>query len=276
MAGLRRSHQEAVHRLLRNRQDRVALNATWRRLHAHFETGTVDGHWLAFDRDARETLRRLAQAEWGFDPLQGVPDGSRAEVAAQAIDEKIARQRPDDGFVLVKGALPAPLPALPAQASLRVPIGHLADAAIEQILVVENLDSFDCLEQYPIPAELQDALVLYRGHGGLARGARHLLEGLAGRTRVTVFGDYDPAGLAIAATLPGANTVLVPVLGEQLLRSGNPRHFLLQHRASRYLDSSELGGWQELWEEMRRHGLSIKQQHMLALGCELRVVTRLM
>lgn len=274
MAGLSRRHQEAVHRLLRERQARVPLNSLWQRLHAHFETGTLDGRWLVFDRDARETLRRLAEAEWGFDPLPGVPDGSRLAVAAQAIDEKIARQRPDDGFVLVKGALPAPLPRLPAQTSLRVPIACLADAAIERIVVIENLDSFDSWERYQAPTELDDALVLYRGHGGLARGARQLLEALAGCAQVTVFGDFDPAGLAIAATLPGAGALLVPVLSDRLLRSASPQHFQLQHRAARYLDGSELGAWQALWEEMKGHGLSIKQQHMLALGCELRLVSR--
>ncbi len=275
MAGLTRSQQEAVHRLLRERQERVALSPTWRRLHAHFETGSADGRWLLFDRDSRETLRRLAALEWGFDPLQGIPDGTRLEVAAHAIDEKTARQRPDDGFVLVRGRLPAPLPELPPQTSLRLPLAYLADAAIEQIVVIENLDSFDCWEQYPVAAELADALVLYRGHGGLARGTRHLLGSLVGRTQVTVFGDYDPAGLAIAAMLPGASAVLVPVLSESLVRSGNRQHFQLQHRAARYLDSSELGGWQALWDEMKGHGLSVKQQHMLAQGSELRMVSRL-
>lgn len=275
MAGLTRSHQEAVHRLLRERQERVELRPIWRCLHAHFETGSADGRWLLFDRDSRETLRRLAALEWGFDPLQGIPDGTRLEVAAHGINEKTARQRPDDGFVLVKGQLPAPLPELPPQTSLRVSLAYLADAAIRQIVVIENLDSFDSWEQYPAPAELADALVLYRGHGGLARGTRHLLGSLVGSARVTVFGDYDPAGLAIAATLPGVSTVLVPELSDSLLRSGNRQHFQLQHRAARYLDSSELGGWQALWEEMKGHGLSIKQQHMLALGSELRLVARL-
>lgn len=275
MAGLTRSHQEAVHRLLRERQERVELRPIWRCLHAHFETGSADGRWLLFDRDSRETLRRLATLEWGFDPLQGIPDGTRLEVAAQGINEKTARQRPDDGFVLVRGRLPAPLPELPPQTSLRVPLAYLADAAVERIVVIENLDSFDCWEQYPAPAELANALVLYRGHGGLARGTRRLLGELAGRVQVTFFGDFDPAGLVITATLPGASAVLVPVLSDGLLRSGHRQHFLLQHRAARYLDSSELGGWQGLWDEMKGHGLSIKQQHMLALQSELRTVARL-
>ncbi|MFB8829555.1 hypothetical protein ACE0DR_09795 [Azotobacter sp. CWF10] len=133
--------------------------------------GRLDGNWLRFSREERKLLQRMALHEWGFDPLAGVPDGDRREVAAQAIDEKLARQRPDDGFVLLKGRLPAPLPALPPGLSLRVPLESLDLSACAQVLVIENLDSFDDWERYRAPARLTDSLVLYRGHGGLARGA---------------------------------------------------------------------------------------------------------
>jgi hypothetical protein len=277
VAGLTARHLQAIHTLLRNRHGSAPLNATWQRIHELLEVGEPRGNRLHFDERMLRILRHEAERESGAaNLLAGVPDADRLQAARDGLrDEKLAPQRPDDGFVLVKGALPAPLPTLPAQTSLRVPLAHLAGAAIERLVVIENLDSFDCWEQYSIPAELGDALVLYRGHGGLARGARRLLGALATRTQVTMFGDYDPAGLAIAASLPNVDAVLVPLPGDSLLRSGNRQHFLLQHRATRFLDNSELGGWQSLWSEMRGHGLSIKQQHMLALKSELRLVRRL-
>lgn len=274
MAGLSRSHHNAVHRLLRERLDKVELNRTWQQLHAHFEVGRPTGKWLHFDAETRRLLQRMAQAEWGFDPLEGVPDGSRREVAARAVDEKIARRRPDDDFVLLKGTLPAPLPPLAPGLSLRVALECLDTAAIAKVVLIENLDSFDDWEDYPAPPELAGSLIVYRGHRGLARGARQLLEGLPPATRVIVFPDYDPAGLAIAAALPCADDLLLPELDEALLATGNRAHFTRQFRQAHQLEDADLEGWQDEWQTMKRHAVSIKQQHMLALGAVLRQVPR--
>ncbi|MDV7209812.1 hypothetical protein R4769_01140 [Azotobacter beijerinckii] len=63
---------------------------------------------------------------------------------------------------------------LNAELSLRVPLARLDLESIGQIVLVESPDSFDDWHVYPAPAELADSLVLYRGHGGLARRARGL------------------------------------------------------------------------------------------------------
>ncbi|AJE20612.1 Hypothetical protein Achr_11310 [Azotobacter chroococcum NCIMB 8003] len=253
------------------------MNATWQRIHRDLEVGEVreNGKLLHFSARERDALRQLAEQSWGFDLLvEAVPPGSRAQVAAISRDEKIARQRPDDGFVLLKGRLPAPLPALPPGLSLRVPLESLDLSATAQVLVIENLDSFDDWERYRAPARLTDSLVLYRGHGGLARGARRLLATLPERCEVTVFADYDPAGLSIAASLPRADTLLAPELDERLLEKGSREHFARQSRQSAHLEGIGLDDWQGVWEEMKAHQVSIKQQHMLALGTVLRQVPR--
>ncbi|WP_349571668.1 DUF7281 domain-containing protein [Azotobacter salinestris] len=265
---------QAVHRLLRERLERVELNSLWKPVHAAFEVGEALGNWLHFNREQREMLRELARRAWGFDPLEGIPDGTRREVAARSIDEKIARERPGDRHVLVKGRLPVPLPSLGPELSLRVPLAGLDLGAVVSVVVIENLDSFDDWHTYPAPAGLADSLVLYRGHGGLARGARRLLEMLPPSCEVTVFPDWDPAGLFIAQTLPRADTLLVPELGEALLALGSREHFDRQHLAARHLDAAELGGWQGIWEAMKAAQVSVKQQHMLALGTVLRQVPR--
>lgn len=274
MAGLSRSHHNAVHRLLRERLERVEFNRTWQQLHVHFELGRPSGKWLHFDAETRRLLQRLARDEWGFDPLEGVPDGSRREVAARAVDEKIARRRPDDDFVLVKGTLPAPLPALGPGLSLRVALPQLDAAAIARLVLIENLDSFDDWEDYPAAAELAGSLIVYRGHRGLARGARQLLERLPAATPVVVFPDYDPAGLAIATSLARADALLLPELDEALLACGSRAHFDRQFRQARQLEEAELGGWRAVWEEMKGQRVSIKQQHMLALEVRLRLAWR--
>jgi len=264
----------AVHRLLREGLGAVERSTTWDEIQQTFELGETRGRRLHFSAEQRRELRAQAQRAWGFDPLVGVPEGNRRQVAASAIDEKIARERPNDWYVLVKGQLPPPMPSLPQALSLRVPLTALSLDAISRVVVVENLDSFDDWHVFIAPAALADSLVLYRGHGGLARGTRQLLTILPEHIPVTVFTDWDPAGLRIAHTLPRAGALLLPDLDEQLLAKGSREHFARQHQASQYLDRAKLGGWSVVWAAMKRAQVSIKQQHMLALGVRLRRVGR--
>ena len=263
-------HWQAIHALLRKRDSSVSLGPTWQQIHEELEVGERRGNRLHFSDEMLRILRQAAEHASGADLLIAAPGSTRLEAARQGfIDEKNARQRPDDGYVLVKGTLPAPLPPLSPELSLRVPLTSLNLAAIAQVLVIENLDSFDDWQHYGAPVELADSLVLYRGHGGLARGARQLLSSLPAATRVIVFPDYDPAGLGIAASLPRADALLLPVLDARLLANGSREHFARQSRTAAYLDSLALGDWQGVWEEMQQHGLSLKQQHMLALEARL-------
>lgn len=269
-------HWQAIHDLLCKRASSVALGPLWRQIHVELEVGEPRGNRLHFSDGMLRILRQEAERESGsHDLLADVPSGSRLEAARQGfIDEKVAPQRPDDGFVLVKGKLPAPLPTLSPELSLRVPLASLDLAAVERVLLIENLDSFDDWQHYDAPAELAGSLVLYRGHGGLARGARCLLAALLAGTEVTVFADHDPAGLKIAATSPRAAALLLPEPDARLLAKGSRADFAAQFREARYLDGAQLGGWQPVWEEMKERQLSIKQQHMLALGVPLRRVPR--
>lgn len=275
MAGLSTRHLQVIHTLLRNRRNTAPLTAAWQYIQKELEVGEKRGKTLYFNDAMLRILRQAAEHASGADLLIAAPGSTRLETAAQGfIDEKVAPRRPDDGFVLVKGALPASLPALAPELSLRVPLAKLELADVGQVLVIENLDSFDAWEHYQAPAELEGCLVLYRGHGGLARGTRQLLADLLPTTRVTVFADYDPAGLCIAASLPRADALLLPELDQHLLAKGSREHFLRQARQSAHLDGLELDGWQAVWDEMKRHQLSIKQQHMLALDARLHLLPR--
>ena len=68
--------------------------------------GAVSAVYPALVEKVRERVRERLQCpgterlarDWGADPLAGVPEGNRRQVAAEAIDEKIARERPDDRY----------------------------------------------------------------------------------------------------------------------------------------------------------------------------------
>ncbi|MBB3103987.1 DUF7281 domain-containing protein [Azomonas macrocytogenes] len=263
-----------VHNQLRKYAHQVKLTPAWREIHTVFDIGEIRGNQLYLPPEQQRILAELAHQAWGIDPLEPLPTGNRVQAAATAIDEKIAPTRPDENHVLVKGRLPAPLPVLSAQLSLRVPLSSLDLAQIRQVLIIENLDSFDDWQEFSLPPEIAQSLVLYRGHNGLAKGLRTLLVNLPQACRITVFPDWDLAGLQIAHTLPRADALLVPRLSKKLLEKGHRGHFIRQHRAARYLDTAKLDGWNKIWLDMKEKQISIKQQHMLALASELQLIWR--
>ena len=274
MFGLGLAHRRAIGRALRNRDLQVALGPVWREIYRHFGIGRIEGRKLRFAPADLEILLKAAVTAFGGDPRESLSALNRIEAAPHALDEKQAGLRPNEGYVLAKGALPAPLPDLPAGCALRVSLDQLDVAAIGIVLVVENLDCFDQVHRFALPEQLRDALVIYRGHSASTGGNRQLLQRLPAAIPVVVFADYDPAGLVIAATLPHASHLLVPQLTPELLAKGSREHFQRQHLQARHLDNSALGGWQAVWAEMKLGGVSVKQQHMLAMGAPLHCIGR--
>ena len=274
MASLGKRHFDAVHRAVRNRLPAVALNSIWQDIRLYAEKiGTPRGGKLQLNEADYQALRTLFRRIENWDPITPPPTGSRTEIARHLRDDKLGSERPGDNFVLVKGNLPAPLPAIPMELSLRVPLEALALERICNLVLVENLDSFDQWQDYRIPEALNDALVVYRGHGGLARGTRKLIGQLPESLCLHVFPDFDPAGLAIAVSTP-ARSLLIPTLSNLLLEKSHRDHFERQYRQSKHLDQLKLDGWQATWQVMRENQLSIKQQHMLALDAPLELVPR--
>lgn len=273
MASLGKRHLDAVHRAVLNQLPAVPLSATWQDIRRYAEIGKPRGGKLRLNDADYEALRTLFRRIENWDPITPPPAGSRTEIARQLRDDKLGSERPGDNFVLVKGNLPAPLPKLPMELSLRVPLEALPLAQVRNLVLVENLDSFDHWQDYRTPEALNDALVLYRGHGGLARGARKLIARLPESVSLHVFPDFDPAGLAIAVSTP-ARGLLVPALSNVLLEKSHRDHFERQYRQSKHLDQLQLDGWQPAWQAMREQRLSIKQQHMLAFDAPLQLVIR--
>ncbi|MBA1279486.1 DUF7281 domain-containing protein [Stutzerimonas stutzeri] len=273
MARLETRHLNAVHRAVRNKPLAVTLGTIWEDIRRHVEIGTPRSGKLKLNDADYRALRTFFLRVEGWDPITPPPAGNRTEIARQSRDDKRGAERPGDNFVLVKGNLPAPLPQLPAELSLRVPLDRLALAQVRNLVLVENLDSFDQWQEYRIPETLNDALVLYRGHGGLARGARKLIAQLPESVCLHVFPDFDPAGLVIAVSM-SARGLLIPALGDKLMEKSHRDHFERQYRQSKHLDELELGCWRPVWQAMREQRLSIKQQHMLAFDAALQLVMR--
>ena len=278
MARLGRRHKEQVHKLLKECRTEVNFTVTWNEIYRHFEVGRPASRKLHFTVQDRNELRELAFKEWGFDPLHEVPDGTRNEVAANSCDDKLATERPNDHYLLIKsaqGSLPwAGIDPLPRGFSLRIPIGKLDINSIDKIVIIENQDSFDSWHQYQMPDTLDKVLTLYRGHDALATGVKNLIERLLPRTAIIVFPDLDPAGLQIACTTPGVTHLLIPELSPELVGKNNKEDYYKQHGQISYLEKADLKGWQGIWNNIKQGQTSIKQQHMLIFKAPLCLVSR--
>lgn len=274
MAGLTRGHLKAVHELLYHRKDKVAANAQWQTICAQLELSPPrQGKFLLFDGALRKELRQVAEAVTGYDLMSPLPEGDRNLYAkAGFLNEKVSPVKPNQGYVLLKGQIPG-LPQLDPAVSVRLPLTSLALGALETLVVMENLDSFDSWHRYLVPAELQQATVLYRGHGTMA-GSKALLAELPASVRLVAFTDLDPAGLRTAHAELKAQALLTPQLSSSLIKVSVRDDFNHQHEAQAYLEKAELGGWQALWERVKAAKLSIKQQHMLAQAVPLTLLQR--
>jgi len=259
-------HHDALKRALASNATLVPPSKAWRELARDFEIGRQTPKGIALTADDRASIRRIAKAHWGFDPLYGRPTGNRLEVAKTAADDKIATETPDTAYVLAKGMVGF---GLPSGASARLRVESLPLDALAAVVVVENLDCFDAWAGGGLDLPEQ-TLILYRGHDRVAKGVKCALNALSGRVPVLVFPDFDPAGLSIAITTPHATHLIAPSDLESLGAFHGHPDYRVQHKASAHLQRGVPAAIEPLWAAMRAHGISCKQQHMLARGMPIR------
>jgi hypothetical protein len=296
---------------------RVPFNASWKKLYHLWQIGEPDGAEknLYLTSSDYVLLREMAQIDSGLDILSLDFDMPRQQMSHHSANEKYANISPEADYLLIK------LSSRIAQAlvvnsavdlmtmhncSLRLKVDSALALCqrlnIANLIVVENLDSFDNLFAYSFAPDLQtiidNSMVLYRGshHYSPAGQKRflHLIDPLI--INVIAFTDLDPAGLMIANTLESCHSMIVPQLALEspdellaLLQINSVDDFHKQHRQRTYLNGlvsnstltasehSQLSSpsiiycpqWLGLMYWLRRNSVSIKQQHMLAKSLPL-------
>ncbi|MDP5147296.1 hypothetical protein ORI98_12710 [Shewanella sp. ULN5] len=284
MAKLSKTQFNAIQTVVINRSPRTKFTLNWQNIFDLFAIGEPDGanKYLSFSGKDHDLLREMAQLDTGFDVQNVNFNQPRNTLATQGKKEKYANIRPDANYVLVHLPQDCYSP-LAEQYSLRMTVEQAvticADAQLQHLIVVENLDSFDDITQFSLDESLasvfEQAMVVYRGSGAhspagckrlLAEIARH--EVLQTRIKVGAFTDLDPAGIQIAHLLQGCGYLIAPVLADDaiqsLLKFNDADDFDKQWRQQRYLNKAELHQWHNLANCLQQYRISIKQQHMLA------------
>jgi hypothetical protein len=328
MASLTKIQINTIAKAVKKRLPRVKLTLGWQQIHRKFNLGEPDGvgKYLHFSARDYDELREMVRLDTGLDVLNYDFDKDRGQLAKQTHKEKFASLRPDANYVLIKAPLSLAFPPqiesssqqrviqsepisvadfsiLPAlRLTVEQALALCVTLSIAQLVVVENLDSFDSIEQMNFDASFKAALAhtvfVYRGSGvhspagckGLLQAvseaqnlALTLGQALVQPLAIIAFTDLDPAGLQIAHLLKGCSALIAPT--QQLDQSIDPltqssiyalticlleKHindvddFDKQFRQQAYLDKAELGAWQALAQWVKANRVSIKQQHFLA------------
>lgn len=240
-----------------------------------YHIGWTKGATCCFDAPAKARIRELLLAQ-GIAP-ETPPDAweglTRAESLALGRDEKWAGG-PARRDRLAMKTLPGQALRVGHQSLVLPPCCHLEADALEiggsvehdTVLLVENWECFDRIHEVRLDfsAAGQNPLVLWRGGSSEARAdaTQKLLRAL--NRPVWAFVDYDPAGLVIAATLPGLRGIIAPeaaVLVDLLARHGLEARYRKQlPGAEATLDRCADPAVAALWPLLRQTGRALAQE----------------
>ena len=219
--------------------------------------------------EAAERLLRLHDLP--VSPL--APCSTRADVAQfGGLSEKSYSTAPHANSVSVKVLgtcyLDNHLLYTPVGANLVLTTEQALRVTCQRVMVVENLESFRCLEEYTWIDRLDiNVLVVYRGDKQASLGDAASV--VANRfERIWSFTDFDPAGLAMANAMPHDR------LEEILLPSPNWLRFaanttrgreLFDAQETQYsatLDASSIPAVRQAWALMKRLRSGVTQERM--------------
>lgn len=236
--------------------------------------GHVERRRIHLSASDRSRVARLLHAH-GLDPaaLCAMPSTmTRSDAFGMAINEKAGAGPIGRDRSLVR-AIPGRMLrlaedfALPPGTSLDVPNQILETTNRHaSILLVENRECFDAMERvfFRHAAFDGDPLILFRGSPGVSAGSTGLIERL--RLPVDVFGDVDPAGLAIAGRIPHARSFVHPSL-ETMTRlvERKPNHARFRDQIIGAAGArDEHPSWLDLpWRFVLRHACALPQEAFL-------------
>lgn len=268
-------------RVVQSQDERFTGSKVLRGFLDDYHIGWTKGATCCFDAPAKARIRELLLAQ-GIAP-ETPPDAwnglTRAESLALGRDEKWAGGPARRDRVAMKTLPGRPL-LIGHESILLLPRCHLEADALEiagnvqhdTVLLVENWECFDRIHAVHLDFSAAGAnpLVLWRGGSGEARvdASMRFLKTL--NRPVWAFVDYDPAGLVIAATLPGLQGIIAPdseVLIALLEKHGLEDRYRTQlPTAVPSLDRSGHPAVAFLWPLLRQAGRALPQEIFIGLG----------
>ncbi|WP_409421687.1 hypothetical protein ABHF91_01230 [Pseudaeromonas sp. ZJS20] len=282
-----------LQKLLRQRNTYVRVNARLQAYANELGVGRRVGDVLYFSQQELDRIETALSRELGGQVrAMDLQASDRMTMATQARDEKLARSGVFESLLTVARAQGLPIPLVngmtlvtPEGVSINLRSEQLDLQRLTGLLVVEN---GSLLTHWPdwvglLPAECQQALIVYRGHGINQRLLQSLLRNLPESTNVYGFFDFDPAGVNMLQHLHLLRplTAVVPVDWSRLHQHpaikhiNKPEDFTRQREQLAYLVpqndlAQELA---EIYNYLMAHKLAITQEHLVTQTMKLKTLS---
>lgn len=230
---------QAMQRILSRQTPSFPLTATLQRL-LDAGIGTTRGRSVHFNEHDRQRMREWLEATGFSTEPTDVTGMRRAEILEVTPHEKTGGENVKRNRISIKTLagqrviLGGQAIALPDESHLDVDWTKIVDNIGHRcIMVVENYESFNRLHEttFKLPVEYRSPLVVYRGDPHESRIDNVLACLDEAKLPVLAFVDADPAGVVIAANLPGLVGMITPdlsTLDQQLSSPQTGRRDLFQ------------------------------------------------
>lgn len=273
----------SVQRVLRNRTLKVALNKVWQEIHDELGVGDLSSRHLNLSLHDHARLREWFELDAGADPLTTDITGNRLEAASLVRDEKWATESVFSGLMkvnVISGTVPLTQgeATTPTGTLLEVNANNVLVDRIKAVVLVENGIVARHWHQCRIPAELSNALMVYRGHGNESvKCVREWIDSLPQSVMKVGYFDFDPAGIGIAIDYR-MDAILIPdPLSERLIEGVNNKReshdAQLAHRPrlGEQLPASLHKVWSWMTENNRK--CAVTQERLLVMDWSLRILS---
>lgn len=236
------------------------------------------GKWLKankiyrFNRDYITQINQILVDAGYANIFDNFDQDNHRSAAQRTPNEKQAKRKPTHHLVLTAVTEGAALDVIyqgfylcqHQQTNIELDVSQVRLNAFDCLVIVENRDSFNDWFEYKHYADLAKPLVIYRGDKCHSTACKTILRSWLNTQDdkpAIYFGDYDLAGLRIAASARYSHLLLPEYtwLTKNVIKPHYPDY---QHK---YLARLELDcpiGWQPLLQLMRNKRAGLRQQKM--------------
>lgn len=215
-----RAALNTIDKALRSHAATVTHNRTWQQLHTLYDIGQLKGsNRLALSSKDHRHLRELVKQQTGVDllavdnemSLRRLKDASRLDIASHLPNEKLSGRSVTEEMVLIgsaTGRIALPSGSIDVLPGMTISCHHKHLHGLHRVILVENLATMHALEKYPWPAQLDGAVMLFRG--SVSQSPKAVTEVVNQVGEVVCFPDYDPQGVMNTLTQSKSAGIVVP------------------------------------------------------------------
>jgi len=268
---LNKSHLIQMNSAVDRLKHEVPTNKSWLYLHENHGIGFIRGNSLHLSSQDFEIMKLLLN-DYGLNEgavISEVTMKSRVAISDSTLQEKVLSRPVREPFVELR-EINFKQPEPNCYQGVHVDIAKKSH--YDFIVTVENFDVFVSWNppEYLLEGFGEKGALVYRGDTVASPKAAQELS--ISVPTVLHFGDFDPAGLAIAINGSNVDQIILPVLFNNMNDHSNSQKYFEQQTQARYLYKHNVPALEKYIQAMEKGELAITQERMLAFELELQLV----